>query len=452
MIADRRKLVSVTLRTKIVVVFLIITVLSLALVTSVYNHAMRIALTDKANQALYAAASRTAVSLDAFIDLNLDHIRTEAMLPDIQAFMSLPPDARQGSYLADRAGETLETLRNQDLTAISSYALLDHHGQNVMDTITPDIGRDESRQDCFFKPFTTGLPYMSPIHFSDSVGEVYFCFSSPVRNEVGQIVGVLRAHYSVAILQNLVTESRGLAGKDSFAILFDEYDFCIAHDHTPELLFRTVRSLSPAELATLRENGRLPNIPADQLFTHLPELEQGLANTDQNPFFTADADAGETENEQMVAIRLEKMPWTIVYVQSQASFLAPVRSTLNTTILLVVILASLVVIVAILAARWLATPIARLTNVAGQITAGDLTARATVDTRDEIGRLAEAFNSMTTQLQQTLIGLEQRNQELQDQIYERERAEAALQLAKEAAENANHAKSQFLASMSHELR
>ncbi|HUG34138.1 MAG TPA: GAF domain-containing protein, partial [Anaerolineales bacterium] len=59
----------------------------------------------------------------------------------------------------------------------------------------------------------------------------------------------------------------------------------------------------------------------------------------------------------------------------------------------------------------IAGPIVRLTETANQIVAGDLTARASVTSRDETGTLALAFNTMTSRLRETLAGLEQRVEE-----------------------------------------
>jgi two-component system, sensor histidine kinase and response regulator len=64
--------------------------------------------------------------------------------------------------------------------------------------------------------------------------------------------------------------------------------------------------------------------------------------------------------------------------------------------------------------------------------------------------LARIANQLTIQrLQNQLL---ERNQRLQQEIDEHKQTEAALQDAKEAAEAANYAKSQFLAKMNHELR
>ena len=81
--------------------------------------------------------------------------------------------------------------------------------------------------------------------------------------------------------------------------------------------------------------------------------------------------------------------------------------------------------------RNIAKPLRRLSLTAERIGSGELTARAPVETDDEIGHLASTFNRMTSQLNDTFQALGQ---------------------AKETAETANRAKSKFLASMSHELR
>ena len=58
--------------------------------------------------------------------------------------------------------------------------------------------------------------------------------------------------------------------------------------------------------------------------------------------------------------------------------------------------------------KTIAAPIQRLTQVATQISAGDLTVQASAATSDEIGTLAYAFNTMTSRLRETLEELEKR--------------------------------------------
>ncbi len=103
------------------------------------------------------------------------------------------------------------------------------------------------------------------------------------------------------------------------------------------------------------------------------------------------------------------------------------------------------VLLGIILRRQIAEPINRLTHVTTQISAGNLEARAAVESGDEIGRLAHTFNAMTQDLQMSQAEMLLKNQQLEHQSI-------ALMKSKEAADVANEAKSEFLANMSHELR
>lgn len=88
------------------------------------------------------------------------------------------------------------------------------------------------------------------------------------------------------------------------------------------------------------------------------------------------------------------------------------------------------------------TPLEKLTDVAQQIEDGDYSVRADVQSGNEIGRLAGTFNSMTQRLTELINNLEARVQERTEE----------LEIARDRAENASRAKSDFLSNMSHELR
>lgn len=62
---------------------------------------------------------------------------------------------------------------------------------------------------------------------------------------------------------------------------------------------------------------------------------------------------------------------------------------------------AVVVFIAFLIARGISAPVLKLAGVTSRVAAGDLNARAEIDSQDEIGQLAEAFDSMTADLQAT---------------------------------------------------
>jgi anti-anti-sigma regulatory factor/HAMP domain-containing protein len=88
--------------------------------------------------------------------------------------------------------------------------------------------------------------------------------------------------------------------------------------------------------------------------------------------------------------------------------LAAADQTQRISILLMLGACLIALVIGLLVATRLASPITALTRVAARITSGDLNQRAEIRQQNEIGVLAAGFNSMTARLQQNLQGLEQR--------------------------------------------
>ncbi len=114
--------------------------------------------------------------------------------------------------------------------------------------------------------------------------------------------------------------------------------------------------------------------------------------------------------------------------------------------------------------KFIARPILDLAETARRISEeGDYSVRASWDSDDELGGLHMSFNLMLDRIEASEAALQTaqneleqrvlaRTAQLRDEIAEREKTRAALEHARDVAQDANRAKSEFLANMSHEIR
>lgn len=419
-----------SIRTKLIVSFLVVALIPLLLLAFINKQTTEKALTDNAKQSLSAAAIETANRIDGFIDGNLNAVRVEAILPGLAAYLNLPSKQREGSPEERLATETLIRLSRKDMLNILSYALLDLKGRNVLDTNTPDVGRDESGQDYFRKPLQTQLSFASNIKRSPTIPDlVTLFFSSPVRNARGKILGILRVTYNATVVQQLVARQTERAGAKSFAILLDEHYIHLAHSTSPKLLFKSIVPLSPNLVTQLQQEGRLLKSPTKELATNLSDLKQALDSKQSSLI----ARLPVTDNQaNLIAIaRLQYKTWSVVFAQPLAVALAPVEKQIHDTLILFALIAGVVTIIAFTIGQLLTKPLIYLTQIVSQFTAGDLDIRVKIISKDEIGQLAGSFNNMAEQLKESFATLEKQNEDLKrlDQL-----------------------KNEFLANTSHELR
>jgi len=157
--------------------------------------------------------------------------------------------------------------------------------------------------------------------------------------------------------------------------------------------------------------GSLPNVPKD-IANRPVKREHGVrVGTNLHlyvvPFYESKADAANPEAKPKGYFRL-------LMNESQAEKATGDLRTWNIGITLIVLLlaGALAYVVALPIIR----PILNLVDTAKQIAKGDLTQRASIDSTDEIGTLAQAFNSMTANLERTVKSLMQSQTKLKSVV------------------------------------
>jgi signal transduction histidine kinase/CheY-like chemotaxis protein len=135
-------------------------------------------------------------------------------------------------------------------------------------------------------------------------------------------------------------------------------------------------------------------------------------------------------------------PWVAWAEMPRDVLVGPARDFLITMLPVAVIFLGAFAIVARIMSTRLTRPLFELSDAALKVATGDYSSRVPVRRRDEVGRLAEAFNAMTSEIAGARTDLEAR-------VEARTRELAA---ARQEADKANRAKSEFLSLMSHDLR
>ncbi len=389
---------SYTLQTKIIISFILITIVPLIVLSIINNRFSTQALQSQSETQLISLANIAADTVDDFIAVQLDTIHADAKQNSLIEYLETP------AYLDEEknASQSLVSLTRKNPVFIRSVAILNINGIDVLDTFEEYKGQDESRFTYFIRPLKSGLPYVSNITFRGNKPSIYF--SSPIKNLDGKIIGILRIEYYATIFQSII-RSLDAEGNDTVISIVDVNTYLrTGYTGNRDNLFKSYKDFNEMEFVALQSDGRLP---ADALESTDSAMVDGINNLQQEPFFYAYSQSLSSEAIS-TGVFLKTQPWIVLVHQSTNSYLAPIREQNRTNTLTSVLLVIFSVIAGFVAAQILTSPLSALTKAAEKITSGDLKARADVATQDEIGILAGTFNRMTSQLSQTLTGLEQR--------------------------------------------
>jgi class 3 adenylate cyclase len=123
---------------------------------------------------------------------------------------------------------------------------------------------------------------------------------------------------------------------------------------------------------------------------------------------------GRSGNTSMVSFAPLEVPgvkWTIATRMDESEILAPMNSLIRNLLLLILGVIAVTGVLSRIAAKSLATPIRNLAAAAAGIARGDLSARADIHRKDEVGDLGESFNSMAESIEAKTRTISEKNRE-----------------------------------------
>jgi CheY-like chemotaxis protein/signal transduction histidine kinase len=280
----------------------------------------------------------------------------------LESLLSIQPSFRHLVLLDEQDKETARASRTSGI---------------VFDTFIAQITSDKLAQ------VHQGQRYISPVYIDETTSEPLVIMTIPVNDVFGDFQGSLTAEVNLKFMWDLVDQLK--VGETGLAYVVDRQGILLAYSDTA----RVLRGENLSNLGEVNQfiHNNLPSANAS--------LSTGIKGTTVIGSF---APLG-TPDWAVVT----EMPWQEAY-----------RSIIQLAIISLIILVTMVALSGLggwVMARRLALPLSELTKTATRIAAGEMELQATVVGAHEIVSLAAAFNSMTSQLRQILVGLEQRVEE-----------------------------------------
>ena len=278
---------------------------------------------------------------------------------------------------------------------------------NLAENIQPDLDPTE------FPFFTIAAPENNPeklpqwtLPYEDPAGAgLIITVSVPVYLE-NRFEGVMSADINLDEITSSISEVRlseagipFIVSKDGLilAMTVDGYDF---FGLQPEVI-----NVNESPRQTIFDSA-VPNV--QELALQILNSQSGLSRFDINgvPTFLSVNTLGTTGYKLVYIAPVSDLSRDVIALREEID--EELRATIQNITLILVVLLLGAFLASLIIGQIITRPLNQLTETVEQIASGNLASRVNVETSDETGILARAFNTMADRLTQTLQGLEDR--------------------------------------------
>jgi PAS domain S-box-containing protein len=338
---------------------------------------------------LSTVAELKSDSLGQWVDEQKRNAVFLANLPELRSLSGELLDPESSIQTQDRARRELTNLLKvivQRTDDFQDIQIINQAGQIAVSAIPELIGRSQLEQPFFDQG--RSQTFTQTFYRSDLLEDTTLTVSTPLFDTSQKRIGVLALQFNMKRVDKLIHNDQEVTNHSVKTYLIDHQHNIITDD--PLLIAHTVPLQSSAiNLALEGQDGNSSYINHNGIAV----IGKYLWLEDQNVALVV-------EIEQEIALR-------------------PARQ-LAVNIGIVGIQLSIILIIAVIAiAGRITAPLRALSEMVSRISKGELNSTAPILSDDEVGALAQAFNSMTEKLGKTLDGL-------QNELQERKQAENHL--------------------------
>ena len=320
----------------------------------------------------YIAEQQQALTLANELNQNIS-LRIRSYIEEQENALKLLVQVEDWDNLSSSQKSALLSNLLASSNSFNELALLNRYGKEEVVVSRYEIAiqlSDLSTNPEYTVPKSLSQTYYSPVHFDENTGEPFQIISVPIEDlRTGTVSAVLVANVSFKPVWELLASMP--LGEGGNAYVVDSKDRVIAHNNPSVVLRNTVFKLP-------EQNGIHPGLNGSDVM---------LASDEYTLF--------------------DQKFFVVTETPLSEAFAALINIEITILVLLLVGVA-VAVGVGLLAARQIVHPIEALVTVAQAVSAGDLSKEVQVTGHDEIGSLANTFNTMIVQLRELIGSLEQR--------------------------------------------